>query len=298
VNLLFIVNPAAGKGRPKDAVPIIEKYCTEKGIPYKITKTKASGDATEIARRESLAGYTAVIAVGGDGTVLETANGLTNTSVPLGIIPLGSGNDFARAMNIPHGLSNVERALRIITETPARSVDLARFNGRVFLNIASVGFDAEIIKDLHRVKKFIKGSAAYPVSVFLKFLTYKPKNLTLEIDGTVVTERAFLAAVCNGICYGGGMKVNPNGSVTDGYLDIILIRPVPRYKIPFLLLKFTKGEHLELPYVSTYRCKEVKIQSRDSFEASLAVNVDGECAMTTPVVFKLMPLSMQVFGDI
>jgi YegS/Rv2252/BmrU family lipid kinase len=298
MNLLFVVNPVAGKGKTKDAVPLIEKYCRNKEIPYKIAETKRSGDATEIVRRECQAGYTAVVAVGGDGTVLEAANGLVGTDIPLGIIPLGSGNDFSRAMNVPSGLDNIERALQIITELPARTVDLARFNGRVFLNIASIGFDAEIIRDLHQVKKFIKGSTAYPVSVFLKFLTYKPKDVTLLIDGNSVSGKTFLAAVCNGICYGGGMKVNPKGSVTDGYFDVILIKPLPRYKIPFLLLKFIKGEHLNLPYVTTYRCKEVQIQSNGGETAPLAINVDGECAMMTPVVFKLMPLSIHVFGDI
>lgn len=298
MNLLFVVNPIAGKGRTIDAIPLIEQYCKDKKISYKITETKFPGDATEIVRKECLESYTAVVAVGGDGTVLETVNGLTGTDIPLGIIPLGSGNDFSRAINVPSGFDNIEKALRIITELPAKLVDLVRLNRRIFLNIASIGFDAEIIRDLHRIKKFIKGSAAYPISVFLKFITYKPKDITLVIDGKSMSGKIFLAAVCNGNCYGGGMKVNPNGSITDGYLDVILIKPVPRYKIPFLLLKFIKGEHLNFPYVSTYRCKEVQIQSKGGDTAPLAVNVDGECDMTTPVAFKLMPLSIHVFGDI
>jgi diacylglycerol kinase (ATP) len=294
MNILFVVNPIAGKGRTKEAIPLIERFCKSRNIQYKIQETAFSGDATNIVRRESQGGYSGVVSVGGDGTLLEVANGLMGTSIPVGIIPLGSGNDFARAIKVPSGFDHIEDALKIITEHSASQVDLVRYNGRVYLNIASIGFDAEIIRDLQKVRRFIKGSATYPASVFLKFLTYKPKNVTLVIDGTRIKTRTFLTAICNGICYGGGMKVNPNGSVTDGFLDIILIHPVPRYKIPLLLLKFIKGEHLQFPFVTTYRCKEIEILSNEP----LAVNVDGECDMTTPVKFQMMPLSIKVFGNI
>ena len=294
MNLLFILNPVAGKGRTREAIPLIEKYCADRDIKCKILETASVGDATHIVREERLEDYFAVVAVGGDGTVLEVANGLIGTSISLGVIPLGSGNDFAKAMKVPSGFHHIEDALRMITEYPAKVVDMARFNGRVFLNIASIGFDAEIIRDLHKVKRFIKGTAAYPVSALLKFLTYKPKDVILVMDGTRITGKIFLAAICNGVYYGGGMKVNPEGSVVDGFLDVILIKPVPRYKIPFLMVKFIKGEHLQLSYVTTYRCREVQILSNEA----LAVNVDGDCAMTTPVTFRLMPLSIHVFGDI
>jgi diacylglycerol kinase (ATP) len=292
MNLLFIVNPIAGKGETKDAIPYIENFCKERGIQCTIRETTGPGDATLIAK-ENCSAYSAEIAVGGDGTVLEVSNGLSGTDTPLGILPLGRGNDFARAMNIPIAISQLENALEIIVNNSARHVDLVAFNGKVFLNIASIGFDAEIIRDLHKVKRFIKGKAAYLVSVFLKFITYKPKDVEIIIDGKKISAKVFLTAVCNGICYGGGMLINPNGSVIDGLLDVIMISPVPRYKIPFLLLKFIKGNHLDLPYVNHYQCKDVQISSQEL----LAVNVDGESATNTPITFQIRPLSIRVFGN-
>ncbi|NLB42705.1 MAG: diacylglycerol kinase family lipid kinase [Clostridiales bacterium] len=292
MKLLFIINPIAGKGNTKDAIPVIKSFCKQRGIQYTIIETSGPRDATRIVKEHSSA-YSAVVAVGGDGTVLEVSNGLTGTDIPLGILPLGRGNDFARAMNIPISFTQVEKALEIITENTAQYVDLVAFNVRVFLNIASVGFDAEIIQDLHKVKRFIKGKAAYFISVFLKFLTYKPKDVELLIDGEKIATKVFLTAVCNGICYGGGMMINPNGSVTDGLLDVIVISPVPRYKIPFLLLKFIKGNHLSLPYVTSYQCKEVQISSQEP----LPVNVDGESPMNTPISLLIKPLSIRVFGN-
>ncbi len=292
MKLLFIVNPIAGKGNTRKAIPYIENYFNKLGVECTILETKGPGEATEIARKQST-GYNAVIAVGGDGTVLEVTNGLNGSNTPLGVIPLGSGNDFARALNIPVGFSKIKESLRIIAEKPPKQIDMVRFNGRDFLNIASIGFDAEIIRDLHRIKRFVKGKAAYVLSVFAKFITYKSKEIELILDGRKIKTRAFLTAICNGICYGGGMMINPKGSITDGLLDVILIKPVPRYKIPLLLKKFIKGEHLSLPYISTYQCREVHILSKES----LAVNVDGEYAMDTPVSFGMLPLSMTVIGN-
>lgn len=293
MKLLFIVNPIAGKGNTRKAVPYIRKFCENNDLEYSIIQTTKQGEAPQIVR-DNCAGYSVVVAVGGDGTVLEVTNGLAGTDIPLGVIPLGSGNDFARSVNIPMGFENIEECLQIITEKPAQPVDLARFNGRVFLNIASIGFDAEIIRDLHRIKRFIKGKGAYLLSVFAKFLTYKPKDVELLLDDKKITTKAFLVAICNGNFYGGGMMVNPNGSITDGLLDVILIKPVARYKIPILLQKFIKGGHLSLPFVSSYQCREVKISSPEP----LVVNVDGELPLTTPVILGLTPLSMRVIGNI
>lgn len=292
MKLLFIINPIAGKGRTKDSIPIIKSFCKQREIECAIMETSGPRNATQLVK-EHCFDYSAVVAVGGDGTVLEVSNGLAGTDIPLGILPLGRGNDFARAMNIPIDSAQVEKALEIIAENAAQYVDLVAFNGRVFLNIASVGFDAEIIHDLHKVKRFVKGRAAYLISVFLKFLTYKPKDVELLIDGEKIASKVFLTAVCNGICYGGGMMINPKGSVTDGLLDVIMISPVPRYKIPFLLLKFIKGNHLNLPYVTSYQCKEIEISSPEP----LAVNVDGESPMNTPISLMIKPLSIRVFGN-
>jgi len=291
MELLFIINPTAGKGMTVKAIPLIKEYCSKHSLPFRIIETSYAGEATVLAREAVKNNLKGVIAVGGDGTVLETANGLMGSGIPLGILPLGSGNDFARALNIPRGIQSVEKALQILKDGKTSSVDVGLFFDCAFLNVASIGFDAEIVRDLPKVKRFLKGSAAYVASVFYKFLTYKNKTVTLTIDGQDITTDLFLAAICNGTCYGGGMKVNPNGSPTDGFFDLILIKPVSRYKVPLLLGRFKKGLHLDLPYVSTYRCKEVKVTSNEP----LVINADGEAVGETPATFAIRPLSIKVF---
>ncbi len=290
MDYLVIVNPTAGKGATTRAIPEIKRYFELKNLEAEIRITDYPGEATLLAKEVPTSTCRGVIAVGGDGTVLETANGLLHTNIPLGILPLGSGNDFARCLGIPLGIKHLFASLDIITAQKPKPVDVGMFSDCCFLNVASVGFDAEIIRDLPKVKRFVKGSTAYILSVFIKFLTYKTKTVQIEMDGQKHTMNIFLAAICNGTSYGGGLKVNPLGSVTDGLFDLIIIKPLPRYKIPILLGLFKKGLHLDLPYVKTYKCRTVKINSKEK----LILNVDGEVAGETPVEFSLQPLSLQI----
>src|SRR5690554_6250697 len=139
MKLCFVLNPTAGKKKTLDAKPIIKSFCEDKNITYKIVETRFPGDATDIVKK-NIGSYDGFIAIGGDGTLLETASGLFGTDMPLGVIPLGSGNDFARALNIPLGLKNVQRALSVIIDCPSQWVDIGKLDDRIFLNVSSIGF--------------------------------------------------------------------------------------------------------------------------------------------------------------
>lgn len=290
MDYLFIINPTAGKGMGLKAIPRIEAYLQQHGIPGKIIQTEYPGHATEIAKAWSGSGLKAVVAAGGDGTVMETANGLLGTGIPLGILPLGSGNDFARSIHIPRGLTRLGDAFSILQEGSAKPVDVGFFGDCAFLNVASIGFDSEIIRDLPKVKRFFRGPFAYIASIFLKFLTYKTKRVRLVMDDVEKELELFLAAVCNGRYYGGGLMVNPDGAVDDGFFNLVLVHPLPRYKIPFLLGRFRKGLHVSLPYVEIFQCKTLSVHSMEP----LPVNADGELAGKTPASFRLMKHALSV----
>ncbi len=279
--LLFIVNPAAGNGAALGAIPLIERFCKQCGFKYEITKTQYKGHATALAKNAISLPYDAVVAVGGDGTVMEVANGLVGSLTPLGILPTGTGNDLSKSLNIP---SKIDNALSIIAHGKPKYMDAVSYGNGYFFNVASIGFDAEIARDIQKVKRWISGKSAYYLSAFLKFITYRHKDVILEIDNTKISAKILLFAIANGTHYGGGMKVNPNGSIDDGYLDAILIAPIPRFKFPFLFWKFVSGKYLDLPYVKAYRCKKVKIHSNES----LPVNGDGDIIATTPVQFSVL----------
>jgi YegS/Rv2252/BmrU family lipid kinase len=289
MKLLFIVNPIAGSGSTLRALPLIEEYCQQRSVEYSIIKTKYKGHATELARDAiSSPRFHGIIAVGGDGTVMEVANGLTGSSIPLGILPLGTGNDLAKALNIP---IDIKKALYIVTNGRTKLIDTINYGNKYFFNVASVGFDAEIARDIEKMKRWISGKTAYYLSALLKFFTYRDKYVYLEIDGKEFETPILLLAIANGTHYGGGMYVNPMGSINDGYIDVILIKPVPRYLFPFLFPKFIKGQHLDLPYVATFRCKSINIKSNEN----LPVNGDGDIITTTPFRFSISDKPILVY---
>jgi YegS/Rv2252/BmrU family lipid kinase len=286
--LLFIVNPAAGNGTALGAIPLIEQFCKQCRLKYEIIKTQYKGHATALAKSAVSLSYDAVVAVGGDGTVMEVANGLVGSLTPLGILPTGTGNDLSKSLNIP---SKIDKALSIIAYGKPKYIDAVSYGNGYFFNVASIGFDAEIARDIQKIKRWISGKTAYYVSALLKFITYRHKDVVIEIDNTKISTKILLFAIANGTYYGGGMNVNPNGSIDDGYIDAILITPVPRFKFPFLFWKFVSGKYLDLPYVKAYRCKKVKIHS----DESLPVNGDGDIIATTPVQFSVSDHGILVF---
>lgn len=174
MSFFFIVNPIAGKGASLNAIPVIKRYCDKLKIKYTIEKTKYAGHATKLSREAVKLGFRTVVAVGGDGTLLEVANGLIGSSIALGVIPAGTGNDFARSIGIPQA---VEEALEYITKNGSALIDVGQAGNICFVNVASVGFDAEIVKDVKKIRKFIPGKLSYYLSVFLKFFSYKFKNI-------------------------------------------------------------------------------------------------------------------------
>ena len=289
MNLLFIVNPVAGKGLASRSIPQIKEYCSTHSFKCTIMETKYRGHGTALAREFFSSSYDGIVAAGGDGTVREVASALIGSSIPLGILPLGTGNDLARSFNLPKDLLS---ALSVIANKSPVPVDVGRSDDFFFLNVASVGLDAEIVRFIAKVKGWLPRKAAYYISALIKFLTYKTKTVRLEIDGKLIKTKVLFIAIANGTHYGGGMKVNPNGSISDGFFDVILVRPVPRYKIPFLMATFASGKHLNLPYVTLYRCKDINIYS----DESLVVNGDGDIVATTPVDFSMLKGSIHVFA--
>ena len=289
MNLLFIVNPVAGRGLASRSIPRIKEYCVNHSFECTILETKYRGHATALTREFFSSSYDGIIAAGGDGTVREVASALIGSTTPLGILPLGTGNDLARSFNLPGDLIS---ALSVISNKSTVAADVGSADNFFFLNVASIGLDAEIVRFIAKIKKWLPRKAAYYISALIKFLTYKAKTVKLEIDGKIIKTKLLFIAIANGTHYGGGMNVNPNGSISDGFFDVILVRPVPRYKIPFLMATFASGKHLTLPYVTLYRCKDIKICSAET----LVVNGDGDIVATTPVDFSVLKGSIHVFA--
>ncbi|NLJ79338.1 MAG: diacylglycerol kinase family lipid kinase [Tissierellia bacterium] len=267
----FIVNPIAGGGKAGELVPIIRQAMAEVEIQYDLAITRGPGDAVDIAKRGLGAGYEVLVAVGGDGTINEVARGILEADRGrLGILPSGTGNDLARSLGID--LDPI-KAIDTIVNGTVRYIDVGFVNDRIFLNIASIGFDAETVMNTEKIKKRIRSNIAYVIGVIITLLGFKDKRVELDIDGIKIDGKITLIAIGNGRYYGGGLKILPMAIPDDGYFYICIVNRIARLKLLFLFPTIFKGRHIEIrKYVEVYRAKTVRVKTID--EAYL--NIDGE----------------------
>ncbi len=214
-----ILNPRAGvrTRRTREAV--------ERGRPswtdYAVSLTRAAGHATELACDAVAAGADLVVAVGGDGTVNEVARGLLGTPAALGVVPVGSGNGLARALRIP---LRPEAALAALEAGDRRRIDVGFINGRPFLNVAGVGFDAAVGHAFHewgrRGRR--RGLLGYLRLCVAELRTYRPPRLAVEVGGERVELSAFVVTFANGPQYGSAAVINPGARLDDGQLEVVV----------------------------------------------------------------------------
>lgn len=287
---LFIFNPIAGRGRSIKIFDNVKKIFDDAGVEYTVWSTTYSGEATFLAKKAIEEGFKNIIAVGGDGTLLEVVTGIVGCDCNVGVIPAGTGNDFVRSIGID---ADPEKAARVILDGNVRNVDIgSTVNNDYFVNVAGAGFDTEVIRYTEKFKSSFKGQTAYVLGILSALLYYRGKNMRITMDGKTIERKMFLIAVANGMTYAGGMKVAPKATPFDGYFDVTLFENIANIKVPFLLPFFIKGKHEKIKYISTYRCKEISI---DVSDASEPINMDGEIIGSTPMTFKVLDGALNMY---
>ena len=274
---VFIINPASGKTDYNKIKENIIK--TLENEEYEIYETKAPKEATEIASRFKNEENTVVYSVGGDGTLNEVVNGIAEGKCKLGIIPTGSGNDFYRTLKE--------------AQTENVRLDLGKVNGRYFINIASVGMDAETCNNANKIKSKIKLHSSYYLALIHTFLTFKSKSLKLKIDKNVYAGDYIIAAICNGKYYGGGFKIAPVASFDDNQFDIYLVSKAGKLKLIKILLALLKSEHEKYNEVRKYTGKNITITS----ENNLIVNIDGEITISKNIEIEMIEDALIIYNN-
>lgn len=269
--MLFIVNPIAGRDKAKKLIPLIKEKMDKTNIKYNISITSQPNEATSLTIKGLEDGFDSVVAVGGDGTINEVAMGIIQKGYgTLGIIPGGTGNDLARSLNVP---LDPEEALYTLLSGEKKDIDFGRINGRFFLNVASMGLDADIVKRTEDVKKVVKGSIAYTISLIITLMVYKSQKLIIELDDETIEIDAMLTAVANGKYYGGGMKICPMAVLDDGSFHVVVVKKLNKLKLLTLFPLVFKGTHVNLTdLVKVYSSKRVKLR----FDKELLLNIDGD----------------------
>ena len=292
----FVVNPAAGKGKGALAREAIERAMAPTGLPFDVVVTMAPGDAACLARRAADEGVATVVAVGGDGTVHEVANGLLAAGRPaaLGIVPTGSGNDFARALGVP---PEVAAACPRLAEGKTRWIDVGRVAAdggppRVFLNGVGVGFTAAVAIEARRFR-WLTGLPLYVVALLWALaVRFATPLATVRGDGFERRTRVTFVEACNGKWEGGGFHLAPNGDPGDGLLDVIVLEAVPRLTFLRLLPAFINGTHARSASVET--CSSTRLEVE--LERAVPVQADGETIALAArrVVVELQPSALAV----
>jgi diacylglycerol kinase (ATP) len=240
-----------------------------KGHRVSVSVTWEQGDATRFAREWAERGVAAVIAAGGDGTVNEVLNGLDGSQVPLGILPVGTANDFARQAGIP---TDADHAMDVILRRKPRRVDTLELNGRRFLNVSTGGVGAEATADTPPEAKESLGMLAYAITGARKLRELAPRRALVTGPGFEHDGEFVLFAVGNARQTGGGVAITPRASMTDGLLDLCLVQPMPRAEFARLALRIRRGEHLDHPSVRYAQLPAVTVTG----DEPISVNVDGE----------------------
>lgn len=264
---LLIVNPISGTASKDGVSELVNQRLNPLGFSVDTMVTAGPADATEFARKACSEGYHTVLACGGDGTVNEIAAALRGSSVALGILPCGSGNGLARHLGIP---MDVEQALKVVETGHCVDADCGSVNSRPFFCTFGVGFDAEVSESFARQKR--RGRLSYFRSALETYAKFHPQTYTISANSQVLTERAFLVAVCNASQYGNNAYIAPHASITDGLLDVTIVHTGPLPVMARMGVDMMTGYINRNTLIHTFRAPSVTIIRHDSGPAHL----DGE----------------------
>ena len=299
---LVIVNPNAGNKKGSKDWEKISDALINAGLSYKEYFTEKRGHAIDLSKKGIGLGYRKLLCVGGDGTLNEIVNGIFSQElcspkdIILGLIPVGTGNDWGRMWGIP---LDYRRAAEIIKESKLTLHDIgviSFFNGkeksnRYFINIAGLGFESVVVKRTNAQKeKGRSGKALYFYNLLMSLASYRNTKAEIVIDGVKSSADVFSVNAGNGRYCGGGMKQTPNALPDDGFLDITIIKGMGKLEIIRNLTKLYDGTILDHPKIKGYRCRNAKISS----ESVLFAEADGEYLGHTPVEFSIIPSAINI----
>lgn len=281
---LFIVNPVAGRGEAYKKWSVIKKEAEEELLDYDVVFTSEPGEGVFLAKAGVAKGFQVLVAVGGDGTINEVIRGIIEAGnshqVKLGVIAAGTGNDLIRTLGIP---ADVKKAVQVLKNAREEKIDLGKINGDYFINTVGIGFDGAVAYEINTNVKWLKGTLAYLYGVLKTLIKYRSPKMLIKIDEQIYEGRYFLVAIANGKYYGGGMMIAPDANVTDGLLDIVVIKDLPKLEVLKVFPKIFSGKHIQHSKAEVYRGKKIYLESSER----VLIQADGELKGILPMGFSL-----------
>ena len=295
-----IVNPASGGGKTGKRWRGLDARLRAEGGQYEAEFTREPGHAEQLAREAARAGVRTLLIVGGDGTLNEAVNGLIQDDKPLGeitigILPVGTGSDFARALRLPR--DPPAAAIHLMRRAQPQPLDVGRVDcvrggrpaTRYFANIAGLGFDGEVADRVNRAGKS-GGSLAYQTMLLRGLVTYQNKHVRLGVDGAMREGVMNSVIVANARYFGGGMFVAPNAHWDDGLFDVILLGDFTKPEVVMNLPRLYRGTHLTHRKVTELRAREVRVEAQER----MFLQAEGELVGEAPATFTILPKALKV----
>jgi YegS/Rv2252/BmrU family lipid kinase len=295
MKILLVFNPHAANGRVGSLLPGVLAAFSEAGVEVDLRSTVGPGHATRLVAEAAFDDCDGVVAAGGDGTLFEVLNGYyLNRSprrVPLGVLPVGTGNAFARDLDVAS--EKWREAVAVIAVSRTRKFDVGRFTveGRTlyYLNILGVGFVADVVDSASRMK--ILGNVSYTIGVLLRTIALKSYHVRIEADGTVVEGENIFTEISN-TRWTSNFLMAPEASIEDGFLDVTMLGRMSRRRLLSCFPLIFTGAHVTLPEVRTFKARSIRI----STDAPKVLTPDGELVGATPVHIECLPRDVEVFS--
>lgn len=281
----LLCNPTSGGGRGGKIKEQVISHLQSQELDF-LDLSGVNADAAKMNLKAlDLERISNLIVIGGDGLVHLAIQKLARSTVPLLIIPAGTGNDFARSLglNINQPLEN----LSLLNEMKSTGVDLGLVAGEYFAQILSTGFDS-LVNERANQMRFIRGRMKYNVAIAQVLSTFKPRSYSFRVDEVHLESKAMLIAVSNGKSYGGGMMISPMSDLQDGYLDVMILGPVSRFEFLRVFPKVYSGSHINHPAVKFLKAKNVAIS------ANAVAYADGERVGDLPIEVSIVEKCLRV----
>lgn len=283
--IAFIVNPISGGKNKSNFTELVAKHLNHDTFNYQIFHTRSTEHNQELAKNAAQ-NFDVVVAVGGDGTINNTAKYLAGTNKLFGIIPMGSGNGLAKHHKLP---ANITKAFKAINQLNHTRIDTGMANEHFFLNIAGVGFDAHVSWEFDHASQ--RGFYQYAKITLNEFSQYQAFDYQLEIDGKAIKEKAFIICVANGSQYGNNAFIAPLAQTTDGEFDITIVKPITFWHLPWLGWRIFTKTLLSSNKAMHYKGKQVTITRTKKG----VVNIDGEpIMMAEKIDIKMLPSNLSL----
>jgi diacylglycerol kinase (ATP) len=295
----FAANPRSGAGRGRRAAELALPVLAGAADVEDVTGQDAAATASALGVA-ARSGVDAIVVSGGDGMVNLAVNAVAGTGTPLGIVAAGTGNDIARELGLPLSVEDAAAAVvRALDDDSRRTIDAARCRlgdggVRWFAGVLGAGFDAVVNERANRWT-WPRGQAKYTLAVARELPVFRERRYVLDLDGVTVSARAMLVAIANGPAYGGGMRISPRSSMTDGLLDVVVAGPISRFELLRIFPMVFSGRHVEHPRVSLYRAARVRVDMQAD-SAGIVGYADGERFGPLPLTCEAIPGALTVLA--